>query len=63
MEPAVSRDDPVEEQRRVLDQELRGYYGITGNSKGLGRFYEEVRRTWRQWLDRRSQRARMTWER
>lgn len=62
----LHRHDPVEQQRRAMEQKLRGhygYYGITGNSKGLGRFYQEVRRTWRQWLDRRSQRARMTWER
>jgi len=57
---------PVEEQHRILSQKLRGhygYYGITGNSKSLAAFSHWVHRTWRKWLDRRSHRARMTWER
>jgi RNA-directed DNA polymerase len=40
-----------------------GYFGITGNSRALSCFYQEVRRAWRKWLDRRSNRARMTWDR
>ena len=40
-----------------------GYYGITGNFKALDQFAYQVRRTWRKWLARRSQRARMDWER
>ncbi len=39
------------------------YYGITGNHPALSRFYRGAERVWRQWLDRRSHRARMTWER
>lgn len=60
------RHKPVPEQRKTLNQKLNGhfrYYGITGNSKALGRFRYEVVKRWRAWLDRRSQRARMTWER
>jgi hypothetical protein len=34
-----------------------GYYGITGNSEALGRFAHEVKRVWRKWLSRRSQRG------
>ena len=39
------------------------YYGITGNSIQIGRFRQEVQRAWRVWLNRRSQRAKMTWAR
>lgn len=57
---------PVRDQWRTLNQKLVGhfrYYGITGNHKALGRFRHEVVGRWRSWLNRRSQRARMTWER
>jgi group II intron reverse transcriptase/maturase len=60
------RHDKVREQHKALSQKLRGhygYYGTTGNSRALSRFRHEVTRAWRKWLDRRSQRARMTWER
>ena len=55
----------IREQQRTLNQKLVGhfrYYGITGNSKALSRFRYEVTRKWRYWLNRRSQRARMIWE-
>ncbi len=50
----------------MLNSKLRGhygYYGITGNFLALRRFKEEVQVVWRKWLDRRSQRARMSWDR
>ena len=58
--------DDLRVQQQVLAQKLRGhygYFGITGNSKALQRFLYEVTRVWRKWLDRRSQRARVTWDR
>ena len=61
-----NRHRPVAEQWRGLNLRLRGhdaYYGITGNSPALARFRHEVERVWRQWLNRRSHRAGMTWER
>jgi group II intron reverse transcriptase/maturase len=61
-----NRHLPVEKQHEILGKKLRGhdaYYGITGNSKMLEQLRHEVKRVWRFWLDRRSQRARMTWER
>lgn len=61
-----SRHLPVREQHKTLVAKVRGhynYFGITGNSRALGRFWHEVRRAWRKWLHRRSNRARMTWER
>ncbi len=60
------RHDKVVSQQRALAQKLRGhyaYFGIPGNSDGVARFHREVIRTWRKWLNRRSQRARMTYER
>lgn len=57
---------PVAEQHRLLILKLRGhdqYYGIRGNSHALARFHHEVRAIWRRWLDRCSQRSKMTWER
>jgi RNA-directed DNA polymerase len=56
----------VREQHKTLVAKVRGhynYFGITGNSRALGRFLHEVKRVWRKWLHRRSNRARMTWER
>jgi RNA-directed DNA polymerase len=61
-----NRHRPVKEQWRVLSQKLRGhfgYFGIIGNSDGIGSFHEGVKHRWRKWLDRRSQRSRMSWER
>lgn len=61
-----NRHEPVRWQHQVLTQKLRGhfgYYGITGNYEAIKRFYHEVRRVWRKWLNRRSQRARMSWDR
>ncbi len=61
-----NRHQPVRWQWQVLTQKLRGhfgYYGITGNFEAIWRFQAEVQRVWRKWLHRRSQRARMQWDR
>lgn len=53
------------EQHRHLSAALRGhygYFGITGNSVAIARFQYEVKRVWRKWLSRRSQRP-LSWER
>ncbi|MBX3178685.1 MAG: group II intron reverse transcriptase/maturase [Candidatus Hydrogenedentes bacterium] len=39
-----------------------GYYGVTDNSRGIGRFHEAVKKLLYKWLNRRSQRKAMTWE-
>ncbi len=55
---------PPAVQHAALCQKLRGhfsYYGITGNYEALARFWWEVRRTWRKWLGRRSQRGWLSW--
>ncbi|MCA1837333.1 MAG: group II intron reverse transcriptase/maturase [Actinobacteria bacterium] len=61
-----NRNRNVAHQHRDLVPKLRGhyqYYGITGNSDALRSFYEAVRREWHRWLNRRSQRNNMVWDR
>ena len=61
----IHRHDPVGDQHKVLVQKLRGhcgYYGITGNAKALAKYSYELMKVWWKWLNRRSQRASMTWE-
>lgn len=60
-----ARHLPVREQHRILSMKLRGhdaYYGITGNGKALANLRFFVKRIWRKWLNRRSQRAGMSWD-
>jgi RNA-directed DNA polymerase len=62
----LERHLSVREQHRSLCRKLAGhnqYYGITGNYHALARFYRSVRMVWRKWLDRRSQKAKMSWDR
>jgi RNA-directed DNA polymerase len=57
---------PVKEQWAALTSKLRGhyaYYGIPGNMARVGSFRYHVRRAWQKWLSRRSDRARIPWER
>ncbi len=58
--------EPMEWQRERLASRLSGYYnyfGIPCNHRALDQLYRGVRVAWRYWLDRRSQRAKMSWER
>ncbi len=60
----VHRHLPLPVQWATLCSKLRGhyqYYGVVGNRNGLQAVYEQVVRTWRHWLHRRSQRAHMVW--
>jgi group II intron reverse transcriptase/maturase len=57
---------PVRAQHVWLSAVLRGhyaYYGITGNSRSLGQFKEQVQRAWRWALRRRGQRPHLPWAR
>lgn len=57
---------PIKEQWRMLVRKLLGhygYFGITGNSRALSMMYHAVRGAWQKWLNRRSQRKDMPWER
>lgn len=59
------RHDPLEVQWRALVRKVRGhfgYYGIGGNVRALENFRHKVTEVWRKWLHRRSQRARVTWD-
>jgi len=56
--------DPVRTQWQMLCAKLRGhdaYYGISGNKRSLVAFHLGVVKAWKQWLDRRSSHARMSW--
>lgn len=50
----------------TLCQKLRGhyaYYGIIGNTRSIGWLRHEAERIWRGWLNRRSRKARIPWDR
>ena len=56
----------VAEQFKALASKLRGhyqYFGLTGNGRSLKIFFNAVRGEWHRWLNRRSQRNTMTWDR
>jgi len=60
-----NRHRPLAEQQRALSQRLRGhyaYYGITGNSTSLSRFFTAVECCWRKWLSRRDRQRSTTWD-
>ena len=62
----VNRHMPVSEQCDKLSRKLKGhygYYGITGNSRSLYGFHEQVKNSWQKWLHRRSRGHGMPWER
>ena len=57
---------PVKLQHAALTRRLRGhfnYFGVSGNFRSLLLLANAAKRAWYQWLCRRSQRARLTWER
>jgi RNA-directed DNA polymerase len=57
---------PLKEWWPMLRKKLEGhfrYYGVSGNSRGIDRYYHEVVRLARKWISRRSQRGRWSWER
>jgi group II intron reverse transcriptase/maturase len=58
------RHVPVVEQWKRLCRSVVGhfnYFGVVGNAGRLLALRHEVYGIWRRWLDRRSQRARMSW--
>ena len=62
----ANRHVSVRHQHAKLCQKIRGhyaYYGVTGNSRALGRFLELVRKCWRKWLNRRNNHSGMPWAR
>ncbi len=60
------RHRPVREQHAALVRRLRGhfnYFDVRGNSRRLHLLIRDVERSWHKWLNRRSQRSTMSWER
>jgi RNA-directed DNA polymerase len=50
---------------REINTKLRGhynYYGVTFNSRGINRYYEQVKSILRKWLNRRGGKPKWNWE-
>jgi group II intron reverse transcriptase/maturase len=61
-----NRHLPVGQQHAALSRRVQGhlnYFGVNGNMASLTRFARQVTRSWFKWLNRRSQRARLNWDR
>jgi hypothetical protein len=61
----LHRHYPRPWQHEQLSRKQRGYdnyYGLTGNFESLVRVRRRLRRIWRKWLNRRSQRKGVTWK-
>jgi len=61
----ANRHRPLLEQWQALVCKLRGlyaYYGVIGSVRKLRMIRYQAARSWRKWLDRRSQKGKMTWE-
>ncbi len=61
-----NRHSKIREQHSVLRLKVRGhynYYGITGNSASLAKYYHFVTRAWKKWLSRRNRERRWNWDR
>jgi RNA-directed DNA polymerase len=62
----TNRHLPILEQFAWLSAKLAGhfaYYGITGNVWQLGRYRQQVMKTWHKWLQRRTREKRPLWDR
>ncbi len=56
----------LKEQQKTLRAKLHGHYSgyaVTGNYRAIKQFYQAAVHRWKYWLERRSQRSGMTWER
>lgn len=63
---AVRNTAPAKEWWPTLAAKLRGhyqYYGISGNTAAMQRYYHTTLRLTRKWLNRRSQRGKFSWRR
>jgi len=61
-----NRHRPIREQWRKLRRSMLGhfaYFGVVGNNGRLLELRRATYRIWRSWLNRRSQRSRVTWAR
>jgi group II intron reverse transcriptase/maturase len=61
-----NRHLPVKEQHAALTRRVQGhmnYFGVNGNIRSIKRLVHRVAVVWHMWLNRRSQRACLNWER
>lgn len=60
------RHDSLKEQHAALTRRLQGhmnYFGVNGNMRAISCLVEQAEWIWHKWLNRRSQRKRLTWKR
>jgi group II intron reverse transcriptase/maturase len=63
---AIRNQVKTKEWWKILQAKLRGhfqYYGVSENYDGIVRFYKFTLRAVRKWMNRRSQKRKMSWER
>lgn len=61
-----NRHETMRDQHQALKRKLTGhynYYGVTGNSRCIANFHFHVRKIWFKWLNYRSEKKSLTWER
>jgi hypothetical protein len=61
-----NRHQPLGVQHARLSAKLTGhyaYYGITGNIQQMGRYFRQVMRVWKTWLERRTRSEPFPWDR
>ncbi len=62
---SVRNQSKTKEWWKILSAKLRGhfqYYGVSGNYRSINAFYRNTLRMLHKWLNRRSQKKKMTWE-
>ena len=60
------RHEPVKEQHAALTRRITGhfnYFGANGNVESLRHVAKACEAIWYKWLNRRSQRSKLNWER
>ena len=63
---AIRNQVKTKEWWKILIAKLRGhfqYYGVSENYDGIARFYKNTIRMVRKWMNRRSQKRKMSWDR
>ena len=63
---AIRNQIKTKEWWKILIVKLRGhfqYYGVSENYRGIARFYKYTIRMVRKWMNRRSQKRKMSWDR